>query len=64
MNKNEDYEFVVEFSYTEKSKIKKAKLTIRAKSEAEALQKAKEKLSLHPEGKNYQVIPEASISRK
>jgi hypothetical protein len=64
MNKNEDYEFEVSFPYTENSKIKKATLTVRAKSETEALQKAKEQLSIHPEGRNYQVISGSSISRK
>ena len=61
---NDLYEFEVSFSYTENLKTKQAKLKIMAKTEAEALQKAKEQLSIHPKGKNYQVIPGASILRK
>jgi hypothetical protein len=61
---SEVYEFEVSFHYTENFESKKAQLTIQAKSESEALQKAKEQLSLHRGGKNYQVISGAAILRK
>jgi len=64
MGMDTNYEFKVSFNYIENSKRKQTSLTINAKNEAEALQKAKEQLSLHPEGENFQVISGASILRK
>ena len=59
-----EYDFTVSFSYYEGSALKKASVEIKAKSEAEALEKAKIKYSVHLEGKNYQTIECASIMKK
>ncbi len=58
-----EYNFTVSFSYYEGPLLKKASVEIKAKSEAEALEKAKTKYSVHSEGKNYQPIAGASIIR-
>ncbi len=59
-----EYDFTVSFSYYEDSESKQASVEIKAKNEAEALEKAKIKYSVHSEGKNYQPIAGALIMRK
>jgi hypothetical protein len=59
-----EYDFTVSFSYYESWMLKKAFVEIKAKNEAEALEKAKSEYSVHLEGKNYQTIECASIIKK
>lgn len=57
-------EYVVTLSFTEASTPKTVTIEVVAKSEADAINKAKVKLSLHDEGNNYQVIAGASAYLK
>ena len=59
-----EYDFTVSFSYYEGPVLKKASVEIKAKNEAEALEKAKIEYSVQIEGKNYQTIEYASIMKK
>ena len=60
----DEKEYKVTLSFTEKSIPKTISTEIMAVSEADAINKAKIKLSLHKEGKNYQVIQGASAVPK
>jgi hypothetical protein len=59
-----EYDFIVSFSYYEGPTLKKASAEIKAKNEAEALEKAKIQYSVQIEGKNYQTIICPSIMKK
>jgi hypothetical protein len=57
-------EYEVTLNYTEGSEQKTITTEVTASSEAEAINKAKEKFSIHRDGKNYRVVASASVSIK
>lgn len=57
-------EYMVTLFYTESSMPKSVTVEVTAKSEAGAIEKAKLKLSIDREGKNYQVVTSGDVIRK